>query len=536
MIENPGLRIRQTIQNEGDTISRVSVHRMISYDLLDEKQIIQLWSTYKAFLGDGDYSDSEWTALSTFEDMHSHIYWDDSFQYTGHLKTFLLLHLEQGSTPYTTVNRVRMLQDFLKATNILSDSAFPDFEDDPYLLVPSEEFRDDLIRFCQYAGIIAPDYTDLLRGLRYDIRVRKIPSFESIRKFDRLVSLCLQERDIHDLHTIVILWWELTKVIPIRPIEFFTLRRNSFFIEGGKPFIKIQRAKLRPSKHEVPILNKIGISEYIYMLFEDYRKHYSRQLPNPDSFLFNTEIFQHFSWALHVDRDGYIGSGQMYKLFNAFFDEIVQGKFHYTIVEKANGGHVSTNEIERFQYGDSRHIAFLNLLLSGFSPYTIAQIGGHTTIHQQMHYYDHLEVFLSSKAYAMASEAGSAFQSLADGFDVREKFAISRIAASVRPECLTTMRRIDIGYCSSANFPYECEYDDCLNCTHSIVDEDHQQTIPEKIASYKSDIHMQVEFLKKLLQNPALGTDADRATAVNALNSDTAAIASLLMKQCGNEV
>lgn len=536
MSEAPALRIKQTIQNEGSATSRASVHRMVSYDMLDESQIMQLWMNHKASLGDGEYSGSEWIAPSTFEDKHSHICWDDSFRYNDHLKTFLLLHLEQGTTPYTTVNRVRMLQDFLIATNSLSDNAFPDFEDDPYLLAPSGHFRDDLVLFCSYAGIIAPDYIDILRGLRYDVRARKIPAFESIQKFDRLVSLCQQEQDIPALHTIVILWWELTKVIPIRPIEFFTLRRNSFFIENGKHYIKVQRAKLRHSKHEVPILNKIGISDHIYTLFDNYRKQFSQYLPAPDSFLFNTDVFQSFSLAMRLGRDGYIGSNQMYKLFYAFFEEIVHGKFHYAIVEKGGERHVATDEIERFQYGDSRHIAFLNLLLSGFSPYTIAQIGGHTTIRQQMHYYDHLETYLASKAYAMASETGSAFQGLADGFDVREKYAISRVTSFLNPGSLAGMRRIEIGYCSSENFPYECEFDDCLNCRYCIVDEKHQHTIPIKIASYQADIHTQVEFLKKLLQNPSLGTDADRATAVNAINTDTAAIASLLTKQRGNEV
>ena len=87
MSEAPALRIKQTIQNEGSATSRASVHRMVSYDMLDESQIMQLWMNHKAFLGDGEYSGSEWIAPSTFEDNHSHICWDDSFRYTGHLKT-----------------------------------------------------------------------------------------------------------------------------------------------------------------------------------------------------------------------------------------------------------------------------------------------------------------------------------------------------------------------------------------------------------------------------------------------------------------
>ena len=363
MHKNLAVRVRQTIQNEGKATSRVSVHRMISYNMLDEEQVARLWMSHKASLGDGDFLDSEWLAPSTFEDCHCHICWHDGFQYTSELKTFLLLYLEQGAAPYTTVMRIRTLQDFLVATDYLSDNAFPDFEDDPYLFSPTHLLRDDIIRFCDYAGITAPDYMGILRGLRYKDRSRTIPTFESILKFDRLLSQYQQEQDIPALFRIVILWWELTKVIPIRPIEFFTLRANSFFIENDKHFVRIQRVKVKHSKHEVPILSKLGISKHIYSLFDDYRKQYAQYLPNPDSFLFNTEVFQCSSWSVHLNRKGYIGSAQMYRLFCSFLDEVVHKKYHFSIIEKGGSGHVATDEIERFQYGDSRHIAFLNLLL-----------------------------------------------------------------------------------------------------------------------------------------------------------------------------
>ena len=91
------------------------------------------------------------------------------------------------------------------------------------------------------------------------------------------------------------------------------------------------------------------------------------------AFLFNVDIFQNCTRALFLDRTGYIGSQQMYTLFRDFLDVIVVKQYGYTIVEKGNNEELGDNEIEYFQFGDSRHIAFLNLLLSGFSPYTIAQ-------------------------------------------------------------------------------------------------------------------------------------------------------------------
>lgn len=123
----------------------------------------------------------------------------------------------------------------------------------------------------------------------------------------------------------------------------------------------------------------------------------------------------------------------------------------------------------------------------------------------------------------------------AGAFDIREKYAISKAITGLNNAELLQMRRIEFGWCNSENFPYECEFDDCLNCPHSIIDEDHQQLIPEKIKVYKDDIHKHVDFLKKVLSNPALGSDNDRMTAINAINSNVAAMAALQNKQLKEE-
>lgn len=119
----------------------------------------------------------------------------------------------------------------------------------------------------------------------------------------------------------------------------------------------------------------------------------------------------------------------------------------------------------------------------------------------------------------------------AGAFDIREKYAISKAVTSANNNELQLMRKIEFGWCVSENFPYECEFDDCLNCPNSIIDEEHQQIIPEKLKQYKDDIHKHVDFLKRVLSNPSLGSDSDRMTAINAINSDVATMAALQNKR-----
>lgn len=524
-----GIRIIQKFENEGPAASHVAVSRTVQYKDVDENWREQLWEKYKAILGEGSYEDDCWSASSEYGDHRTYIDWNGLDRWKDQLKTFLLLLLDKDLVPFSTVIRVSVLTKFILATDYFSPECYADFDDDPIAYCKGDMLKLDVETFCEFTGINPYRYLDRLKTLRFEDNPRDIPAFNSICKFDRLIGDCKNTIGPDDPFIIVVLWWELTKVIPIRPIEFFTLRKGSFFIENERYYVYVKRAKLKDTEHGIPVLEKIGISEEIYSLFDHYRDVHKDSLTDDDSFLFTVEIFNTFDRALCTSREGYIGAAHMYTLFRDFFHDIVETSYGYTVVPKGKMETVADNEIEYFQYGDSRHIAFLNLLLSGYSAYTIAQIGGHTTVRQQMHYYDHIESYLSSKAYTMAKEVQMPIRKYAKAFDIREKYALSIAYSGDRD--LLSMRQIEFGWCSSENFPFDCEFDDCLTCPYSIVDDNHMGVIQKKIKSYRTDIHDHVEFLKRMLANEALGSDADRMTIINRINSDTAAMAALHTKQ-----
>lgn len=526
-----GIKIIQVIENEGNSTSRVALKKTVQYADIDKSFKNQLWIRCKHAFDNDKYSDFRWCIPSEYGDCHLFIDWDDLDKWRDPLKVYMLLLIEKKLAPYNSATRIKNLINFIKATDYFSEYCFANFEDDPYRYCNDGDTKYDLLIFFEFISIQPHKYIDCLKELKFEDKVRNIPAFNSIYKFDQLIENFKNKVNINDAFVIIVLWWELTKVIPIRPIEFFTLRKNSFFVDNNRYYVNIKRAKVKDKQPEIPILSKIGISKEIYDLFAQYIETNEKYLPNQNSFIFNVDIFQNYKRSLFVDRTGYIGNSQMYVLFKDFFDKIVVREYGYTVVKKGNHEDLSDNEIEYFQFGDSRHIAFLNLLLSGFSPYTIAQIGGHTTIQQQMHYYDHLEMYLESKAYTMAIEAQISFKEFAEAFDIREKYAISKSLTSVNNDELQLMRKIEFGWCDSKNFPYECEFADCLNCPHSIIDEEHCKMIPEKLGQYKNDIHKHINFLRRILSNPSLGSDNDRMTTINAINSDVATMASLQKKQ-----
>lgn len=530
MIEK-GIKVVQTFENDGPATSRVAIKKTVRYKDMDKEWAARLWNKYGGLLGGGSFTDSAWVAASKFGDLNNHIDWTMAGRWEDPLKLYTLLLLDKGMEPFTTVARVCDVINFIRDTGGFSDECFPDFDDDPIRYCNSSGLRSDLLMVCEFVDISPDRYLDRIKALRYDDQARTIPAFNSIYKFDALINTFKADVKPGDPFMVIVLWWELTKVIPIRPIEFFTLRRDSFFIKDGRCYIAVDRAKIRKEKeHDIPVLDKIGISRDIYDLFQKYIEATREYLPEPDSFLFNVEMFQGNDMATQTEREGYIGSSFLYHLFLEFFRIVVDGKYGYDVVNKGRDEILGDNEIERFQYGDSRHVAFLNLLLSGFSPYTIAQIGGHTTIRQQMHYYDHLESYLTSKAYTMTRKARMNLDDALDAFNLRGKYALSAAVTCGNTE-LETMRPLSIGWCSSENFPYECEYDDCLTCPYSIIDKEHQHMIPEKMKSCRDDIHNHADFVRRMIQDPSLGSDADRMTAINSMTCDAATIAALANKQ-----
>ncbi|BCD15390.1 hypothetical protein [Bacillus cereus] len=50
---------------------------------------------------------------------------------------------------------------------------------------------------------------------------------------------------------------------------------------------------------------------------------------------------------------------------------------------------------------DTRHLAFMSLMMQGYSPVEIARLGGHKTIQTQVHYSSHKEYWVDSEVFKL---------------------------------------------------------------------------------------------------------------------------------------
>ena len=247
----------------------------------------------------------------------------------------------------------------------------------------------------------------------------------------------------------ILLWWHLTSIIPIRPIEFLRLRRNCIDQIDNQYWLKIHRSKNKGmlqtyletgefEREETLLINK-----RIYYIIKDYQD-FTEQLVDSE-FLMPSQAH-----IFRVGSEKRVVGWQIHRfkwVLNRFYDDIIIGKY------KAN------EDINRLNPGDTRHYAFCNLLLQGFDSLTIARLGGHTTLGAQMWYHNHLDTFAESFTYSltrMYKEQGGLYTELI----TRDNELIVRS----RLHTPKFFRKMKYGYCTFEAIDSGCPIGECRCC------------------------------------------------------------------------
>ena len=191
----------------------------------------------------------------------------------------------------------------------------------------------------------------------------------------------------------VYFWWNLTVILPLRVTEFLMTPRDCLVWDGSSHMVTIRRTRLKGGG--------AGIS---YKIESDYEK---EAYPVSDGladavewYIEKTEamaaspIDSLFRREAHV---GYFGIDQrkpleerpysyqdISKALNAYYEEELDGK-----------------GIGRIRLGDTRHIAMMNLIISGGSPSMCMELAGHEDINISSHYYANMSNLVECATYEL---------------------------------------------------------------------------------------------------------------------------------------
>ena len=177
-------------------------------------------------------------------------------------------------------------------------------------------------------------------------------------------------------------WWNLTAILPLRPMEFLLTPRDCLRIHNGEYILTIRRTKLKGGNEKIQyriaedyLLKEYVIAESLAAEIQKYIEATKRMR--------QTEIKTLFLQAPHYSYIGRkIHSNNRYYTYNnltvcrnCFFQEVVNGRME---------------DISEIRFGDTRHLAMANLILAGGSPVICRELAGHSDIGISSHYYSNV--------------------------------------------------------------------------------------------------------------------------------------------------
>ncbi|ASJ54546.1 hypothetical protein BP422_13845 [Brevibacillus formosus] len=152
--------------------------------------------------------------------------------------------------------------------------------------------------------------------------------------------------------------------------------------------------------------------------------------------------------------------------------------------------------------GDTRHLAFCNMMLQGWNMLSIARMGGHTSIRTQMHYHAHLDYFAESWVYNLSQRYRLDRINRAatiPTFSVRKVLAKQEL---FQPADFEQRYEVDHGFCTYN--PSLCETGDCRFCEHYLFSpgtESHEEAIrwlTNSSNELQRRMREQIDYLKEI--------------------------------------
>lgn len=462
----------------------------------------------KGIIRSNSFSNNVW--IGYYDLYETNIYFDfnidASQKMTLSFKKYILIKLYLKKNEVTTVKQAfEHIKDMLSKTNVFDIDTLSDFKkyvsNNQTLLYLSN--CKEFLQFCTFKD--ACEFYSKIKNfsIQRNPRSREIPDYESILKYDCLIRDFIDTGniDLRIKYYPILIWWMLSTIIPLRPSEFVLLKRNCIYKAKDKCYIHIERVKSRADreKHIIPIMTEFQIPEALYEFINDFID-YANEIDN-SGYLVSDKFYKKNLKRVPKDRKDKITLQKFNILFKKFEKEVVEGIYHYEIV--ALGAVEKDNQIERIRLGDTRHLAFMNMLMQGLNPLYIQRIGGHYTLEEQLSYCNHLDTFTSAKTYVLSKMLNSKNEVYYRNYSDNIDWGLKQTEKELLGAKFYQLPKVKdgAGRCTSTNFPTDCKCEECLFCEHFIPEKDVAKTyISELKQNNLQNIEIKKELLKKLLK------------------------------------
>lgn len=331
--------------------------------------------------------------------------------------------------------------------------------------------------------------SELYKKLTVEYGIRKIPSSKDVllfsQKLDKWFLFAKSSSNISELllYYPIVIWFKLTTIIPMRPSEFCGIVRNCITTIENRYYIKLPRIKQKKSANKVQIVDEFLISEDIYNLINDYLE-LSNIYGETATLISYRAIIEVMNPIRPIQRNkDYFTNNLLYILLKNFYKEILQDRMKLKINfnegtegkknEKLQEGQIIYDINQVLRPGDTRHIAFVSLMLQGYDQVEIARLGGHTSLSSQQHYTNHIEFWIDVEVQRLSENFENSIQNRVNGIYHPEALSLfdrlideSWIELDIDKK---QYEKLDLGYCSDESMPcptFDDLYTGCYFCKH----------------------------------------------------------------------
>jgi hypothetical protein len=521
-----GINIRRIINIENDESRLISSLDIVKYS---NDELYKSHSRFEQLLKQNilfecNFHDNTWN-LNIFNDnkrikniTHYKFQFDNRSELNTALKCYILLKLHDARVePATLKHYLKRISDVLEISNFFDINFFDDTVNKLQESSDSSKHAASyaIKEFMQYYNCCwEPQYYEYFTGnasKSLKANVRALPNYYSILLFDFMLdeffSQCSEEDEI--IFYPILLWWRITKIIPMRPREFVLTKINCCYQQKNEFYFTRELIKHRKGINTITVdpLMEIKINEETFRLIQRYLKltedDEREYLLSFKAYLKSkSEQAAKLSELLKINEN-FLDRAQLQVLLELFYKKIIEGKYRYKVITKEflrlnkinSATYNKDGEIIMLNLGDTRHLAFCSMMLQGFNPLTIAKIGGHSNLESQNHYVGHLDTFVQSSIYRMSRKM---YNDEKDIYRVYDK----RLTVSNKKE---TLIKVENGYCLSENFPIDCEDIKCIYCTKFRLNfkDSHNLNnfINELSKEMESEINDKIEFIKLCINN-----------------------------------
>lgn len=494
------------------------------HSIENAKEIIAELTLNKVFL-DGKFDDDSWVLINNKElNIRKYFNFQDILDTEIKIKAkcwilnYLLTVAPSSATVY-----LNNLKNFLLLTNYLSCLDIDEIE------ASLNEFKLSVRYTILISGINFLDYiygsqvtkskmelfSNQLRAIVskfFFSNTRDLPPYKDVIRFSFiLTSFSKGWNEKLELKFFpVLLWWKLTSVIPMRPSEFCSIKRNCLSIQGNDFFITLPRQKQKATSKTFEVPNTLPISKELYNLIKRYihiSDSYGETTTLISAAVYRSTLNYPTQSKRKILNQNYFVLYMFNNLLHAFYSEVLKDIYGLEPIDKSkwlkeknnviklgsNDGlseFTAEKQIIKIQPNDTRHFAICSMMIQGFNPLTIARMAGHQHIESQYHYQKHIEFFIDSKAYE-ATLLNRLTNSSRDRNYNSTLVIKDLINRSLAPEEMFEYKEeVEIGYCTDEL--RRCESRICIFCSKNWIPRE------EIESNFKEIVELKTEYSKKL--------------------------------------